>query len=231
MAEPIRSSAVVRVKICGLTRREDVLAADAAGADYLGVVLSAGFGRSVPPSEALALVEGTRAPKAAVLVDERVDAAAAAARALGADVIQLHGSEAPDLLEALRARGTWKLWKAVRARSVEDIERVVERYGSLVDGLLIEGWNEGPLGVGGARVTLDPARVRALVPTRATFVLAGGLTPDSVADAVRGFHPDVVDVSSGVERSLGVKDHAKVRGFIEAARGASALTSGAGARR
>jgi phosphoribosylanthranilate isomerase len=215
----------LRVKICGLTRREDALAADAAGADYLGVILTAGFGRAVKPSEARAIVEGTRARKVAVLVDETVDAAAEAARALGADVIQLHGNEPPEALEVLRARGAWKLWKAVRARTVEDVAQAVARYGDLADAFLVEGWSEGSLGVGGARVQIEPASVRALVPARATFVLAGGLTPDSVADAVRAFHPDAVDVSSGVERTLRVKDHDKIRAFIEAARTAAAGVS------
>jgi len=214
----------VRVKICGLTRREDALAADAAGADYLGVILTAGFGRAVKPSESRAIVDGTRAHKVAVLVDGSVDEAADAARALGADVIQLHGSEAPEMLESLRALGPWKLWKAVRARSVEDVAQAVGRYGALVDALLVEG--SGALGVGGARVQIDPARVRALVPAGTSFVLAGGLTPDSVADAVRSFHPDVVDVSSGVERALRVKDHDKIRAFIDAARSAAAGVSG-----
>jgi len=216
----------VRVKVCGLTRREDVLVADGAGVDYLGVIASAGFGRSVEPTAARVLLEGTRARKVAVLVDESADGAVAAGRALGADVLQLHGDEPPEVLAALRERGPWKLWKAVRARSLADIEQAVSRYGALVDGLLVEGWKDA-LGAGGARVTLDPARVRALVPAGVTFVLAGGLTPDKVTEAVRAFHPDVVDVSSGVERALGVKDHEKVRGFIDGARGGLASMSGA----
>lgn len=215
----------VRVKICGLTRREDALVADAAGADYLGVVLTAGFGRSVAHVDASALVEGTRARKVAVLVDETAEGATAAARALGAAVIQLHGREAPEVLEALRAAGPWKLWKAVRAKSLDDVEQAVSRYAGSADGILVEGWKEGALGVGGARVTLDPAAVRALVPAHLDFVLAGGLTPDIVGNGVRAFHPDVVDVSSGVERALGVKDHARIRAFIESARAAAAVAS------
>ena len=210
----------VRVKICGLTRPEDARAADAAGAAYLGVVLTAGFGRSVAPSMARALVEGTSALKVAVVVDETADGAAAAAGALGADVIQLHGIESPAVLDELRARGGWDLWKAVRAQSIEDVERAVEAYSRVADGILVEGWKEGPPGVGGARLALDPARVRALVPHSVALILAGGLGPDSVADAVRSFRPDVVDVSSGVERALGVKDHGRVRAFVRAARAA-----------
>jgi phosphoribosylanthranilate isomerase len=213
----------VRVKICGLTRPVDARAADTAGADYIGVVLSPGFGRSVAPSAARALVEGTSALKVAVVVDETADGAAAAARALGADVIQLHGTESHTVLENLRARGGWTLWKAVRAKSLEDIERAVEVYGRSADGILVEGWKEGSPGGGGAHLTLDPARVRSLVPPSVDLVLAGGLGPDSVADAVRRFRPDVVDVSSGVERALGVKDHGRVQAFVEAARAAASV--------
>ena len=212
----------MRVKICGLTRAEDARAADAAGADYLGVVLSAGFGRSVVPSAARALVEGTSALKVAVVVDETADGAAAAGEALGADVLQLHGSESPAVVEDLRARG-WKVWKAVRAKSLGDVERGVDVYGGSVDGILVEGWKEGSPGGGGARLSLDPARVRALVPHSVDLVLAGGLGPDSVAEAVRSFRPDVVDVSSGVERALGSKDHGRVRAFVEAARAAASV--------
>jgi phosphoribosylanthranilate isomerase len=216
----------VRVKICGLVRREDVMAADLAGADYLGVVLSAGFGRSVDPAWAPALVADTRAAKVAVLVDESVESAVAAAEALGADVLQLHGEESPETVVALGSRGAWKLWKAVRARSLDDVERTVERYGAITDAILVEGWRDGPLGVGGAGVALEPGRVRRSIPARLGFVLAGGLRPDSVADAVRRFGPDVADVSSGVEREPGVKDHALVAAFVRAAGGASRLAPG-----
>jgi phosphoribosylanthranilate isomerase len=213
----------LRVKICGLTRREDALAADRAGADYLGIVLTAGFGRSVVPSESKAIFAGTRARKVAVLVDEDVRSAVEAARALGADVVQLHGDESLDVVAGLREAGPWTIWKAVRARSLEDVATAVERFANVVDGILVEGWKDGSPGGGGARLGLDPARVRALVPAGVDLILAGGLGPESVADAVRAFHPDVVDVSSGVERSLGVKDHERVQTFVESARGAAAV--------
>ena len=210
----------VRVKICGLVRREDAVFADEAGADYLGVVLTPGFGRSVDPARAAELVEGTRARKVGVLVDASPDAAELAGRAIGADVLQLHGDESPDVLQELHARGPWALWKAVRAGSLGDVERAVQRYAHLADGLLVEGLQEGSLGVGGARVELDPGSVRKLVPLSIDFVLAGGLGAKTVRDAVGRFLPDVVDVSSGVEATLGKKDHALVRAFIDGARSA-----------
>lgn len=217
----------LRVKICGLGRREDVLAAEEAGADYLGFVLSAGFGRSVDPTGAGALVAGARASRVAVVVNESPDAAAGLAEAIGADVIQLHGAEEPDVLRALRDRGEWRLWKAVRARSLADVEEAAKRYAGIADALLVEGWHEGPPGRGGARVTLDPPSVRGTIPPGMGFVLAGGLDPESVEDAIRLFRPDVVDVSSGVEASLGVKDPELVRAFVEAARTATIATRSA----
>jgi phosphoribosylanthranilate isomerase len=210
----------VAVKICGLTRREDALAAERAGADYLGVIVSAGFGRSVDPTSAHAIVQGLRPSKVAVVVDGSADEIQAAAEALGADVLQIHGAEEPNLLVELRARGSWKLWKSVRARSLEDVEEAVERYGSVADGILVEGHKEGVLGGGGARVLLDGGRVRELIPHGVKFVLAGGLGPATVAEAVRSFRPDVVDVSSGVERALREKDHMLIEEFIRSAGGA-----------
>ena len=214
-----------RVKICGLMRREDVLVADSAGADYVGFVLSQGFGRSVETTRAAELAAGTRAAKVAVLVDESPDSAVSAAQALGADVLQLHGQEGPHVLEALRDLGPWTLWKAVRARTLDDVERTVERYASVADGFLVEGWKDGSMGGAGARIGLDAEAVRRLIPEALDFVLAGGLDAETVAESVRRFRPDVVDVSSGVEREPGVKDAGAVRAFVAAARGVRAEAS------
>jgi phosphoribosylanthranilate isomerase len=227
----VAETSVVRVKICGLTRREDALEADRAGADYLGVVMSAGFGRSVPPRAAGALAAGTRGRKVAVLVDESPADVAAFAAALGADVVQLSGDEAPDTIGAIRSLGPWAIWKAVRPRSVDDVEAAVARYGDAVDGILVEGWKEGSRGGSGTRVAVDAERVRGLVPADIDFILAGGLGPDSVSDAIHAFRPDVVDVSSGVERSVGVKDHERVHAFVEAARRTASNVPVVGARR
>jgi phosphoribosylanthranilate isomerase len=211
------------VKICGLTRSEDARFADECGADYLGVVLSDGFGRSVPIARAAAVVEGTRARKVAVLVNESAEAAAERAHSIGAAVLQLHGEEGRGTVESLRELGDWLLWKAVRASQLSDIRRVIDDMGDLVDGLLVEGWREGRVGGAGMRLVLDAEAVTAEVPARLSFVLAGGLTSDSVGDAVARFGPDVVDVSSGIEAATGTKDPALVRDFIKNARAASRL--------
>ena len=215
----------VQVKICGLTRRRDALLADELGADYLGVVLTAGFGRSVEPDAAGALVAGTKATKVVVLVNESPPEAESRALALGAGVIQLHGEEDLSVLEGLRSRGDWKLWKSVRARSVEDVKLVVDRYGGVADGILVEGWKEGVVGGDGAMLSVQSGAVRAAITEGLDFVLAGGLAPDNVAEAVALLRPDVVDVSSGIEAALRRKAPNLVRAFIDAVSVASCLLS------
>jgi phosphoribosylanthranilate isomerase len=208
-----------RVKICGLCRREDVLAADAAGADYLGVVLTGGFSRSVEPDRAEELVEGVRARPVAVLVDEEPGEAVGLALRLGAGVVQLHGEETPEVVAAVAAAGPWVVWKAVRVRTSDDLERAVARYAAVADGLLVEGWREGVTGGGGARLAEALAsRAAVAIEGEADFVLAGGLEPANVFDAVARFRPDVVDVSSGVEEAVRRKDAGRVRRFVSEAR-------------
>ena len=207
-----------RVKICGLTRNEDAREAEALGADLLGFVLTAGFGRSVDPANAPAVVHGTTLPRVAVLVDEPPSRAAELANGIDAGVIQLQGSESREMVRAVRELGSWTLWKAVRARDASDVVRVVDTFGDLVDGFLVEGWREGVVGGGGVTVEVGADEVRSAVPDAFDFVLAGGLAPGSLAEAVARFRPDVVDVSSGVERAPGVKSPALVAAFIRAAR-------------
>ena len=217
------------VKICGLTRRQDAEAAAALGADYLGVVLTSGFARSVSSRDAGPLMAGLTSTPVAVLVDEAPAQAEALARAVGAGVIQLHGSEPPEAVAELALRGPWRLWKSVRARGPDDVREAAERYGPWVHGILVEGFREGVVGGGGARV--DAAGfpdLRGLVPEPLLLVVAGGLRADTVAAAVDHFAPDVVDVSSGVESEPGRKDPALVGRFIPEARRARGQSAGPG---
>lgn len=208
----------VRVKICGLTRADDARHAEAAGADYVGVVVTAGFARSVEPVAAARLLDGVRVERVAVLVDEPPSRAVEAASTMGAGTLQLHGSEGRDAVAALRDAGAWRIWKAVRARTLDDLTRAVRELGDLVDGFLVEGWRAGAVGGSGLRLHVDPEGVLDALPPGRTFVLAGGLTPETVGSEVARFHPHVVDVSSGVERQRGVKDPARVEAFVRAAR-------------
>lgn len=210
----------IEVKICGLMRREDAETAAALGADYLGVVLSSGFRRSVAPERAAELIRGLPVVAVAVVVDEDADRAAELARAMGAQVIQLHGEEPPGVAADLFRRGGWRIWKSVRARGPEDITSAARRYGAWVECILVEGFRKGVVGGGG--VGLDPAafpRLDTLLPRPLRSILAGGLRPRTVRAAVDHFAPDVVDVSSGIERETGRKDPELMRAFIEGACG------------
>lgn len=209
------------VKICGLMRNEDARLAEEAGADYVGMVLSQGFGRSVPEGAGPAMIVGVSARRVAVTVDESAETSAALAHSIDASVIQLHGGESVDTARTLRTLGPWSIWKAVRARSIEDVGRVVEAFGETIDGVLVEGWRDGAIGGAGLTLDLDPRELSAVVPSSLTFILAGGLRPDSVGGAMARFAPDVVDVSSGVERTPGSKDPALIEAFIHAARTAT----------
>jgi phosphoribosylanthranilate isomerase len=215
------AGAGLAVKICGLTRSVDARQAQRVGADYLGFVLSSGFGRSVPEAHAAEVVAGTSVPRVAVLVDESPASATRLARSIDASVLQLHGDEGRSTVLALREAGDWAIWKAVRARGPEDISRIVDDLGDVVDGLLVEGWREGVIGGGGVPLAVDHRAVRAAVPEGLLFILAGGLTPESVGEGVARFAPDVVDVSSGVERSPGRKAHDRLEAFVRSARAGS----------
>ena len=226
-AGPSSPAGAVRVKICGITRPEDARAAVGAGASYVGAVLSAGFARSLDAARAAELLtdlpaEGG-AELVAVLVDESPARAVALARAAGARVLQLHGGEGPAELRSLRAEGPWRLWKAVRVGTAEEVLEALETFGGLADGLLLEGHHAGRGGGAGAAFPWEAvARLRERFPEGVVLIAAGGLTPLNVREAVLALRPDVVDTSSGVEVSPGVKDPAKVIAFAREAMGGAA---------
>lgn len=212
------------VKICGLTRVEDARVAAGAGADYLGAILSPGFSRSVPAERAATFVVPGGPPLVAVLVDGGLEEAVGSARTAGAGVLQLHGEEPPERLRDLRDRGDWRIWKALRVRSPDDVARALERYADVADGLLLEGWHEGRGGGVGVSFPWEAVvRLRESFPPGLSLIAAGGLGPDNVGEAVRRLAPDVVDVSSGVEARTGVKDPERVQAFLRNARAAGGV--------
>lgn len=212
---------MVAVKICGVCRPEDAALVAAAGADYLGVILAPGSRRSRTLAEAAAIfaaAPGCR--RVGVFVDAPAVEMLEAARALSLDVLQLHGAEGADVIAHLRAGWTGELWKAIRPRGQGEVLDAVIAYGDLADGLLLDGWSAGAAGGTGARFPWDEvAAVRERIPERLRLIVAGGLAPESVAEAVLRFTPAVVDVSSGVERVVGEKDPERIRAFVAAARG------------
>jgi phosphoribosylanthranilate isomerase len=207
------------IKICGITTPEDALAARELGADYLGMILSQGFARSILPDEAVDIGLVAEAPLVAVLVDESLDEAERIAGLSGASVIQLHGEEDGDYAEELRRRGKWAIWKAVRVRDPEAVTKAVKALGASVDGLLLDGWHPDRPGGSGVSFSWDDVRlVRDRLPHDLKVIAAGGLTPGNVADAVQALRPDIVDVSSGVELHVRRKDPELIRAFVRNAR-------------
>ena len=215
------------VKICGLKRPEDAAAASASGARYVGAIL-AGGPRLVTPAGARAVFEqaGT-ATRVVVVGHEPVDDIVRGAMAAGADIVQLHGDPSPAMVLDLRERWPGGIWAVLRVPDDGfDAERAAALF-AVADGVVLDAYVAGALGGTGRVIDWNGLRaplaaVRAAGTSGAPLVLAGGLTPDNVGLACRLLSPEVVDVSSGVEQSPGIKDQARVRRFIAAARGDSA---------
>lgn len=204
----------VAAKICGLCRPEDARLASEAGANYLGVILAPGPRRR-EPDEARAIWDGLSGHRVGVFVDPTEEEVVQLAQGLRLDVVQLHGCEEPEFCRRVRETIPASVWKAVRLRDEGVLDAALDRYSRSVDGVLLEGWS--PKGIGGVGARLDWSRLdaaRRRWPSGRHLILAGGLNPGNVAAAIRAVRPDVVDVSSGVEAELGVKDPEAVRAFL-----------------
>ena len=178
------------IKICGITTPEDAVAARELGADYLGMILSQGFARSILLDEAVDIGLVAEAPLVAVLVDESLNEAERIAGLSGASVIQLHGEEDGEYAEELRRRGEWAIWKAVQVRDPEDVTRAVEALGASIDGVLLDGWHPDRPGGGGVSFSWEGACLaRDHIPPALKVIVAGGLTPGNVVDAVHFLRP------------------------------------------
>lgn len=201
------------IKICGIRRVDDALAAADAGADAIGLNFWRNGKRFVDPGAARAIADAVRGRVqiVGVFVDASAGEIEAVDAAVGLDLFQLHGDEPPEL----PARWPGRAYKAVRVRRAEDLERLA-RYGGPF--YLVDAWAANAPGGTGRRVDARWAREARRY---GRIVLAGGLTPDNVAEAVRQIEPWGVDVASGVERAPGVKDAARISAFVKAARGAA----------
>jgi phosphoribosylanthranilate isomerase len=208
----------VEAKICGLVRPEDARHADRAGADYLGVVFGPSPRRRTE-EQARRIWQGTAGRRVGVFVDADEDELLRLARSSELAVVQLHGSEEPEVCRRIREQGAWATWKAVRARDDQSLRDTLARYADAVDGILVEGWSARGHGGLGARFDWSlAAEWRGDWPEGVQLILAGGLDPENVGEAIRVVRPDVVDVSSGVERAIGIKDPDAVRAFVAAAK-------------
>lgn len=214
---------MTRVKVCGLTTPADVETAARLGASYVGVVF-ADSPRRVDVAHARAVLEPARGVAAAVGVfgHDAPETIVRAATAAGLDVIQLHGDPSTDDIAAVRRSFHGEIWAAHRVRDGR-VPAAVQELADAADAVVLDAFHGAALG--GTGVALDwealAPSLGALRGRRASVVLAGGLRPANVGHAVATLAPDVVDVSSGVERAPGVKDHLQMRAFIEAVRDAA----------
>jgi phosphoribosylanthranilate isomerase len=209
---------MVEVKICGLTRPVDAEFADAAGASYLGVIF-AGGPRERTPAQARATLAGRRARKVGVFASQSPAEIADVVGEAGLDVVQLHGASDPERVQAVRAATGVEIWAVVRTPDGM-LREGTEQLAEAADALVVDALVPGRLGGSGVAVpwgilgeSLDAMEMGHRI------VLAGGLTPDNVAEAIGYVSPMVVDVSSGVESAPGIKDHARIRAFVAAVRG------------
>lgn len=231
-----------QAKICGITRPEDARLAEEGGASYVGAVLVPGSPRYLDPEGARRVADAVAIPLVVVTANLTAVEAHAAAEAAGARGIQLHGDESGETIVALReldaASGASprELWKAVRVRGEGErdgqgegrgdpgpvpagqVGEAIRRWAPLVDVLLLDAWSPAALGGTGTSFPWEALEaldaLRAQLPPGFRLGVAGGLGPGNVAEAIRRLRPDLVDVSSGVEASPGVKDPARIRAFL-----------------
>jgi len=209
------------IKFCGMTRVEDVDAAVALGARYVGVIFAEGPRRlTVDAARDILRNVPTTVARVGVFGPEREPAAVAElARSAQLDVVQLHGD--PDVVGVTAVRESFggRVWAAMRVRGAIVLDRAAELFRA-ADAVVIDAYS--PTALGGTGIALPWGALSEAIATirrPGRLVLAGGLRPETVATAVRALAPEVVDVSSGVESSPGVKDYAKLRAFRDAVAG------------
>ena len=211
----------IRIKICGLRREAEVTACAEAGVSYIGLNFVPASPRQVTPAEArpLALAAPPGLAKVALVMNAGMDEIARIVDAVPLDVLQLHGAETPEQVEEVKARFGLPVIKAIGIAEAADLSKI-DLYAKAADQLLLDAKppKAGEL-PGGTGLMFDH---RLLVGRRwpMPWMLAGGLTPDTVAEAIRQTGARQVDVSSGVERQKGVKDLDLIAAFTAAAKAA-----------
>jgi len=211
---------LAKVKFCGLTRAEDAAYAAELGAGYAGVIFAESPRRlTTAAAKSVLAAAGSTVKRVGVFGTNSPDAIANAVEQAGLDVIQLHADPTGADVLALRERFAGEIWAAVRVgdgRMPDDTHVLLET----ADAIVLDARSQHLLGGTGqalpwSELAADVARVRG----SGSVVLAGGLTAQNVGTAIRTLAPDVVDVSSGVETSPGIKDHRLMKAFADAVAG------------
>ncbi|MFH1009416.1 MAG: phosphoribosylanthranilate isomerase [Candidatus Latescibacterota bacterium] len=201
-------NATVKVKICGITNLDDGLAAAELGADALGFVFYPKSPRYIEPDRAREIISrlGPFVIPVGVFVNERKEKVGEVIAVSGIEAVQLHGEESPAYCASF---GNVKVIKAFRVSDDFDPALLGDYE---VDAALLDAYRKDAYGGTGETFTWGLAQ-KAKAYGR--IILAGGLTPENVASAIREVRPYAVDVSSGVEKTPGIKDREKMRGFMD----------------
>lgn len=209
----------LQVKVCGLTNTNDAIQAEDVGADYGGMIMSQGFGRSISVTKGSEIASSVEMRIATVLVDEDMEIAEHLARSVKASVVQLHGEENFAYAKELKMRGDWTIWKAIAVKDTTTVFPALNEWEPFVDGIVLDGWNpEHPGGTGTKFSWEEIGNLRDVFSGNLELVVAGGLNPGNVKNAVSQLQPDTVDVSSGVELRFGKKDLQLMESFMKNAK-------------
>lgn len=211
---------MTQVKICGITNIEDAMVAAEADADLLGFIFYSHSPRCIVPDRARAIAaalhERGPAPKlVGVFVNESLERVHAVVERVGLDLVQLAGNEPAPVIQALSPR----VYKSLRPRDSTEANALLKEYRAAVDGnapaFIVDSFDANRFGGTGTRADWHLA---AHIAREFSILLAGGLSAENVAEAIRIVQPWGVDVSSGVERAPGLKDSVKVQEFIRVAK-------------
>jgi phosphoribosylanthranilate isomerase len=198
---------LVRIKICGITRFEDAKVASSVGVDAIGFIFYRKSPRYVPPEEAALIIR--RLPpfisRVGVFVDEELEKVVAIARATGIDTVQLHGTESPRYCSKVPL----PIIKAFSIGPETDLS-LLEQY--RVAGFLLDTWASGQHG--GTGKTFDWSIAKSACVKYDRIILAGGLNPSNIEEALEGVHPYGVDINSGVEVKPGIKNPRKMHDVV-----------------
>lgn len=205
----------MRIKFCGIRRLEDVAAVNLCQPDYMGMILSGGFRRSISQEQAQRLVQEKSDAIAAVgvFVNESSETICRMAEQLHLQVIQLHGNESAEQIQTLQQKTGLPVWKALRIGTLEELEAAGTNP---ADCLILEG--KTGAGIGGTGVCADWELLVRHSWNR-PFFLAGGLQPENVLEAIATVSPTGVDFSSGIEED-GVKSLRRMKQLMTLIRGA-----------
>jgi phosphoribosylanthranilate isomerase len=206
---------MLKVKICGITNFDDAAMAAGLGANALGFIFASVSPRNIEPATAKEIIK--RLPPfiktVGVFVNEEIDKIRCIATSCGLDAIQLHGDETPEICEALMPRTI----KAIRVKDDFDTSHLLS-YRGKVRAFLLDTYSEKA--VGGTGKTFNWDKAIEINSIGIPVILAGGLTPSNIAEAIKKVKPYGVDVNSGIEKSPGIKDHELMKELFEKLKGA-----------